>query len=77
MIQYAAAGAKSEAPKVTNNPTTPTWSVAMSRPVAAARPAVGQLLLSSFHRNLSPTKLVTGGGQVNTRLSLVNTDHVT
>ena len=74
MIQYAAAGAKSEAPKVTNNPTTPTWSVAMSRPVAAARPAVGQLLLSSFHRNLSPTKLVTGGGQVNTCLSLVNTD---
>ena len=61
MIQYAAAGAKSEAPKVTNNPTTPTWSVAMSRPVTAARPQVGQLLLSSFHRNLSPTKLVTGG----------------
>ena len=46
---------------MTNNPTTPTWSVAMSRPVTAARPAVGQLLLSSFHRNLSPTKLVTGG----------------
>ena len=46
---------------MTNNPTTPTWSVAMSRPVTAARPQVGQLLLSSFHRNLSPTKLVAGG----------------
>ena len=60
-MEYAAAGSKSDAPKVTNNPTTPTWSVAMSRPVTAARPAVGQLLLSSFHRNLSPTKLVTAG----------------
>ena len=66
VIQYAATGSKSEA-KVTNNPTTPTWSVAMSRPVTAARPAVGQLLLSSFHRNLSPQKLVTGGGQVSPR----------
>ena len=61
VIQYAAPGNKSEALKVTNNPTTPTWTLAMNRPVTAARPAVGQLLLSSFHRNLSPQKLVTGG----------------
>ena len=51
--------------QVTNNPTTPTWTVAAGRPVAAPRPAPGQLLLSSFHRNLSPTKLVGASqGQV-------------